>query len=61
MDDIIELWAFLKLKGLANSGGEAKILIRSGKVKVNDEIVTEKKRKLKSGDKVEFSNKLYIK
>jgi len=59
MDENIELWVFLKLKGLAKSGGEAKLLIRSSQVKVNDIIVHEKKKKLKIGDIVEFSNIKY--
>ena len=57
----IELNNFLKIKGIAGTGGKAKLLIRSGMVKVNDEIETRNKRKLRKGDFVEYlGNKFTI-
>ncbi|MFH1275923.1 MAG: RNA-binding S4 domain-containing protein [Candidatus Woesearchaeota archaeon] len=56
---IIELNNFMRAKGLASSGGEAKYLIRSEKVKVNNQIETRLRRKLIGGDKVEFDGKVY--
>ena len=50
----MKLDQFLKWKNLVTSGGEAKILIKSGSVKVNDEVETRRGRKLKKGDKVIF-------
>ena len=50
----MKLDQFLKWKNLVNSGGEAKIFIKSGSVKVNGEIETRRGRKLNSGDKVMF-------
>ena len=50
--DYIELNAFIKLKGLASTGGQAKILIRSGHVYVNGKVETQNKKKLKNGDLV---------
>ena len=47
---------FLQWKNLASSGGEAKIFIKSGSVKVNGEIETKRGRKLNKGDKVMFLN-----
>ncbi|MBA3995401.1 MAG: RNA-binding protein [Cyanobacteria bacterium DS2.3.42] len=56
-DFVIQLDQFLKLEGLTQSGGEAKHLIQSGEVKVNGEIDTRRKRKLRTGDIVEvFGN-----
>ena len=50
----MKLVQFLKWHNLASSGGEAKILIKSGQVKVNGEIETKRGRKLMRGDKVMF-------
>jgi len=44
------------MKNLDSSGGEAKIFIKSGSVKVNGEIETKRGRKLNKGDKVMFLN-----
>ena len=48
----MKLDQFLKWKKLVSSGGEAKIIIKSGSVKVNGEIETRRGRKLNKGDKV---------
>ena len=57
---MIELNAFLKKIGLAQTGGQAKQLIRSGDIKVNGEVETRNKRKLIDGDEVEFKNEKFI-
>ena len=50
----MKLDQFLKWQNLVSSGGEAKIYIKSGSVKVNGEIETKRGRKLNKGDKVLF-------
>ena len=50
----MKLDQFLKWKNLVSSGGEAKILIKSGSVKVNGIVETRRGRKLNQGDKVIF-------
>ena len=50
----MKLDQFLKWHNLVSSGGEAKILIKSGIAKVNGEIETRRGRKLNTGDKVKF-------
>ena len=50
----MKLDQFLKWKNLVSSGGEAKILIKSGSVRVNGVIETRRGRKLNKGDKVLF-------
>ena len=50
----MKLDQFLKWHNIVSSGGEAKTLIKSCKVKVNGEIETRRGRKLKKGDKVMF-------
>ena len=55
----IELNIFLGKLGLARTGGQAKVIIRLGEVKVNDAVETKNKRKLHKGDVVEYQNKQY--
>lgn len=43
----------LKASGLVGTGGEAKVLIQYGEVRVNGETETRRGRKLKTGDVVE--------
>ena len=50
----MKLDQFLKWQNLVSSGGEAKIIIKSGSVKVNGEIEKKRGRKLNRGDKVMF-------
>ncbi|MCL4204931.1 MAG: RNA-binding S4 domain-containing protein [Pirellulaceae bacterium] len=50
----IRLDQFLKLRGLAGTGGQAKVLIQMGEVRVNGEIETRRRRKLHPGDIVEL-------
>jgi len=50
---------FLKLSAMSESGGQAKVLIQGGEVKVNGEVETRRRRKLKAGDVVELDGKKY--
>ena len=50
--ETIRLDALMKLAGLADTGGSAKLLIQAGKVQVNDEVCTQRGRKLRPGDRV---------
>ena len=50
----MKLDQFLKWHNIASSGGEAKIFIKSGQVKVNGLIELKRGRKLAKGDKVMF-------
>ena len=47
----IRLDALLKLAGAADTGGEAKVLIQSGQVLVNDEVCLQRGKKLRPGDR----------
>ena len=51
----VELYKVLKFEGLAGSGGEAKSAIAEGRVRVNGEIETRKRRQIVSGDTIEFA------
>lgn len=56
--EFIELNKLLKLLGLVGTGGEANMRIVDGEVMVNGEEDTRKRRKLRSGDKVEFDGEV---
>ncbi len=55
----VELYKILKFEGIVGSGGEAKAVIAEGLVSVNGEQETRKRRKIVSGDVVEFSGAQY--
>lgn len=46
----------LKLAGIATTGGEAKMLIQSGAVRVNGDVETRRKRKLVEGDVIDVGD-----
>jgi ribosome-associated protein len=52
-DGEINLTQVLKLANLAESGGQAKLMIGDGLVRVNGEVETRKRRKMAVGDVVE--------
>lgn len=58
--DFIRIDAFLKFKGIAQTGGHAKILIQDNAVKVNGAVCSARGRKLKNGDTVTFDNTDYL-
>ncbi len=58
--NIIKLDQFLKLIGVASTGGQAKMMIFDGAVKVNDVVETRRGRKLVSGDKVTVEQEISI-
>ena len=53
--DYIQLNDLLKITGLCNSGGQAKLLIDQGLVAVDGKVETRKRCKIRSGQEVEFS------
>ncbi len=57
-DDVIRLGQFLKLANLIESGAEAKTVIASGLVRVNDEVELRRGRQLHSGDVVALAGHL---
>ena len=50
--EFIKLDSLLKLAGLVETGGEAKLLIQNGQVEVNGEVCTMRGKKLRAGDTV---------
>ena len=51
----VELYKVLKFEGMATSGGEAKSVIADGRVIVNGKMETRKRRKIVSGDIIEYA------
>ncbi len=52
----ITLGQALKASNLVGSGGEAKVLVQAGEVRVNGEVETRRGRKLREGDVVEVGD-----
>jgi ribosome-associated protein len=57
--DAIRLDHFIKLKAMSGTGGQAKLMIQNGDVKVNGAIETRRRRKLTVGDVVEIGGKQF--
>lgn len=55
--EYIKLQDLLKLAGLTYTGGEAKVMVQEGLVKVNGEVCTMRGKKIRPGDRVEFEGK----
>ena len=53
-EEPIDLYKILKFENMVQSGGEAKFVIAEGLVRVNGEIETRKRKKIFSGDIIEF-------
>ena len=51
----VELFKILKFEGLAAIGGEAKSLIADGRVTVNGQVETRKRKQIDAGDVIEFA------
>ncbi len=49
-----ELYKILKFENMVESGGEAKMVISQGLVRVNGEVETRKRRKIVAGDEIEY-------
>lgn len=57
--EFIRLDSAMKLAGIAATGGEAKMLIQDGLVKVNGEICESRGKKLRDTDRFEFKRTVY--
>lgn len=51
----VELYKILKFEGMVASGGDAKSVIADGQVVVNGKVETQKRKKIVSGDIIEFA------
>lgn len=55
----IRLDTFLKLSGVAQTGGHAKLLIQDGEITVDGEVETRRGRKLHGGEVVGYSEQTF--
>ncbi|PXF64111.1 RNA-binding S4 domain-containing protein [Kangiella spongicola] len=55
----VELFKILKFEGIVGSGGEAKTVISEGMVKLNGAVETQKRKKIVSGDVIEFMDQSF--
>ena len=55
--EFIRLDSFLKLTGMVDTGGQAKMMIQDGQVKVNGEVCPLRGKKLYPGDQVSLLGK----
>ncbi|MBQ4839248.1 MULTISPECIES: RNA-binding S4 domain-containing protein [Pseudoalteromonas] len=58
-EEPIELCNLLKVLDFAETGGQAKQLITLGYVAVNDELCTQKRKKIYSGDTLQFDGEVF--
>ena len=59
-EEPLRLDFFLKARGVADTGGQAKLLIQAGEVKVNGVVDTRRRKKLAAGDVVEVRGKRLV-
>ncbi len=57
--EALRLDQFLKFRGIADTGGQAKLMVQGGEVQVNGQPETRRRRKLVAGDVVEVHGKAY--
>lgn len=57
--EFIKLDQLMKFADMVQSGGEAKMLIAQGLVLVNGEICTQRGKKIRQGDQIEFDGETY--
>jgi len=57
-EGVIRLGQLLKLAGVVETGGEAKLRIQEGEARVNGEVETRRGRQLAPGDLVEFGGEV---
>jgi ribosome-associated protein len=50
---------FLKLAGIVGSGGQAKLLIQGGEIRLNGVVETRRRKKLTRGDRIEAGGNIY--
>ena len=57
--EFIRLQDLLKFAGAVETGGEAKVVIQEGEVKVNGEVCTMRGKKLRPGDRAELNGQIF--
>ena len=55
----IELCNLLKIANMVGGGGEAKTMISEGNVLVNNEVVVQKRKKIRHGDIIQYNGAIF--
>ncbi len=58
--DVLRLDHYLKSRGISETGGQAKMMIQNGEVKLNGQVETRRRKKLVAGDVVEVNREKYV-
>ena len=58
--EFIKLESLQNFEGVAETGGDAKLMIQEGAVEVNGEVCTMRGKKLHPGDKFAFNGDVYL-
>lgn len=58
--EFIRLDAFLKFAAVVATGGEAKLLVQEGGVKLNGEVCLQRTRKIRPGDTIEAGAQHFV-
>ena len=58
--EYIQLNQLLKATGMVATGGEAMVRIDDGDVKVNGEVESQRRKKIRVGDKVEYFDNVIV-
>lgn len=56
----VELFKVLKFEGMVGSGGEGKLVVAAGHVQVNGHVEMQKRKKIFSGDTIEFNGEKLV-
>jgi len=56
----VELFKILKFEGIASTGGEAKMLIADGRVKLNGVKEIRKRKQIVADDVIEFGGEKFV-
>ena len=58
--ETITMDKLLKFSGVADTGGQAFLMVEDGVVRLNGQIVTEKRKKVQPGDVVNIDNQIEL-
>lgn len=58
--EFIKLQDLLKFAGAVETGGDAKLIIQEGRVRVNGEVCTMRGKKMRPGDKASIDGELEL-
>jgi len=58
--EALRLDHYLKSRGISETGGQAKLMIQNGEVKLNGQVETRRRKKLVAGDVIEVNREKFV-